>query len=510
MITVIHAGVGYPRKCRPIDVATVDDVGTVKFSFPVEHHSNMYNGPNAPRRDFKQIQAARWKFPEVGTAIRESGRTVNSAKNYDAIQYDGSVKLIKEKSGKYTLQCFELTAFCPYVEYTFDKSETPEDSNPLEYKQKWALIKSFRKRKTTLDADTTKLLSGFPEISGRDRVFRKFCDHFSYEYERFVHWFNKHLEFPTANPGDNASITEDATGYRVKIGEECEYTFFVNAGKQHKRLLTDKTAKEGLPFFNPDCSADVSLLKLTYLPERGSTPRTGVVHLARGKLRCEYAIGDKTVAFAVYSGPTLQTNSFISSRQSKVVGEYNYGDWIRSAEGICEELRWMNSYYYSFSQEDVLARVEDDGTRVTLDIRDGCSVQLFINAMKVQRHVVKNADAGLTHFTGCAEPRLGWDLPFDIQKNSVHHIELSGTPRAEIKCYTLPTSDEMEESLFATYGDAKFEGLRGVWVIESDGSWVEYPSSEPPNDRIKDAVGICETLWAMKEWFYNHSEPPKY
>jgi hypothetical protein len=350
MVTLIHGGVG--STCDPIEVLA-GDTTSLKLNM----------APDTPLwvvGKVRKVLAGEISDSAPYTihiAIRHGGHTVDTAKDSITRGHDGPVKLIKGESDKYTLQCFieNKSASCPYVEYTFDKSKTPEDSNPLQYKQKWALIKSFLKRKTTLDADTTKLLSGIPDISGRDRVFRKFCDHLSHEYERFGKWID--AQVPTK-----------------------------------------------------------------------------------------------------------------------------------------------------------FARVEDDGTRVTHGAEDGCSVDLFINAGKVRRQVVKNADAGLTHFTGCAVPLLGWDEPFNIQENSVYRISLDGTHRAEIKCYTLHASlkskKDREETLLATYhGGDEFEGLSGEWVKQDDGSWAFYSSGQSLDERINDAVEICETLWAMKEWFYKNSEP---
>lgn len=361
MITVIHGGVG--SQCNPIDVST-DDTTSLRF--------NMGSTPSWAVEKARKVlsgeipDSSPYRIEPICTSIRVGGATVDTAKNSADEYYDGSVKLIKEESGKYTLQCFteDESASCPYVEYTFDKSNTPPDSNPLGYEQKWTLFKSSRK--TTLDADTTKVLSDLPKISGRDRVFRKFCDHLSHEYERFAEWVEAQV------PTKFARVEDDGTHVALGAEDGCRFDLIINAGKVVYHVVNQKTADAGLQYFE-GCSAPVFRWGQPFSIQKNDVHRISLGGADGDEIKCytlhtsfNYTTKQdelKETHFSTYHGD----NDFGGLRGEWV--KQDDGSWVletmsgpspkildarvKDAAAICETLWAMKEWFYEHSERRV-------------------------------------------------------------------------------------------------------------------------------------------------------------
>jgi hypothetical protein len=249
-------------------------------------------------------------IPPVSTSIREAS-TVATAKKMANTLYDGRVELVPlGDSGNFTLKCYKVYSNSPpYVEYTFSRSRTPQDSNPLEYRQKakWNPFRNARKAR----------IEGLPEnaLPGRDRVFRKFCDHFSNEYQRIL------LKAKCLVPADSVFVLLKRSSKTnrdfVTMGDShCKFELYVNE-------LDDSTTQVALDedkvrrFFNgceverPTTPTSITLGEITVNTLFGSTWVT-----------CSHGVS--ATPFAAY---TAQSLKYVEGFHDKEIKRDIHGVW---------------------------------------------------------------------------------------------------------------------------------------------------------------------------------------
>lgn len=279
MIVSIHADKGAQPSISFISdsgedsaLIKVADKGSEPVAVSSDHASHTsveFNFDSADAETVRKASAAAGGIRPVSTSIRE-GSTVATAKKLANMLYDGPVKLVPlGDSEKFILECYrESSNTAPYVKYTFSRSKTPQDSNPLEYKQKWKL-NPFRNARNA-DLDLTSLPKDV--LPGRDRVFRKFCDHFSNEYERVL--FEARRFVPVDSVFVQIKRSSKTKRDFVVLGDrDCKFELYVNELDSTQVVLDQGKVR---PFFKgceveKTTPASVTLGEITVNTLFGST-----------------------------------------------------------------------------------------------------------------------------------------------------------------------------------------------------------------------------------------------